>query len=262
MLFEHMTSLDLKEASERGLIAILPIGSIEAHGPHMPLGTDSISAFEIAKRAAEKEEAIVLPPLYYAYVLENRHFPGTISLTAKTLLDLLEEICDEVARNGFKKILIVNGHGGNASLLRVFLRECQAKKKDYVVYAIIAPWEIFDDLASRLSEGRKYGHACEIETSIGLFLFGDHIKMDNVKREARLGKTGLPRGIETAFDWQAYAVDLYVGDPRYATREKGELLVERMVEILVDAIRAIKKDTEVPRLLNEYFQKTSHQCSH
>lgn len=259
MLLEHMTSLDVKEAAERGLIAILPIGSIEVHGPHMPLGTDSISAFEIAKKAAEKEEAVVLPPLYYAYVLENRHFPGTISLTAKTLLTLLEEICDEVARNGFKKILIVNGHGGNASLLRVFLRDSQAKKKDYAVYAVIAPWEVYDDLASKLSEGRKYGHACEIETSIGLYLFGDHIKMDNVKREARLGKTGLPKGVETAFDWQAYAVDLYIGDPRYATKEKGKLLVERMVESLAETIRAIKSDTEVPRLLDEYYRKTYRQ---
>jgi len=256
VLFENMTSPDVKEAAKKGLVAILPVGSVEVHGPHMPLGTDSITAFEIAKRAAEKEEAVVLPPLCYAYVLENRHFPGTVSLTAKTLLAILEEVCDEVARNGFKKILIVNGHGGNNSLLRVFLRDSQAKKKDYVVYAMIEPWAPLNELANKLSEGRTYGHACEIETSIGLYLFGNHIRMDNIKRESKLGKTELPKGIETAFDWQAYAVDLYIGDPRHATKEKGKILVEKMVEYLADAIKTIRTKTEVPRLLDEYYRKT------
>jgi len=76
MLFEHLTSPDVKEASEKGLVAILPVGSVEVHGPHMPTGTDSLIVYNVAKMAAEKEEAVVLPPLYYAYVPENKHFPG------------------------------------------------------------------------------------------------------------------------------------------------------------------------------------------
>jgi creatinine amidohydrolase len=255
MLLEHMTSPDVREAAEKGLIAILPIGSIEVHGPHMPTGTDSITAHEIARRACEKEEAVVLPPLYYAYVPENRHFSGTVSLTAKTLLTLLEEVCDETARNGFKKILIVNGHGGNNAVLRVFLRDSLTKKKDYTLYAMIEPWAPINELAAKLSEGRTFGHACEVETSIGLYLFGDHVKMGNVKREARLGGTGLPKGIETPLDWQAYAIDLYIGDPRHATKEKGKILVDKMIEFLADAIRAIENETEVPRILGEYYEK-------
>lgn len=255
MLLEHMTSPAVKKATENGLVAVLPIGSIEVHGPHMPTGTDSITAHEIARRAAEKEEAVVLPPLYYGYVPENRHFSGTVSLSAKTLLTLLEEVCDEAARNGFKKILIVNGHGGNNALLRVFMRESLTKKKDYVLYAMIEPWAPINELAAKLSEGRTFGHACEIETSIGLHLFGDHIKMGNIKREAKLGSTGLPKGIETPFDWQAYAVELYVGDPRHATKEKGKILVDKIVEFLADAIKTIKNETKVPQILDEYYKK-------
>jgi creatinine amidohydrolase/Fe(II)-dependent formamide hydrolase-like protein len=90
----------------------------------------------------------------------------------KTLLTLLEEVCDEAARNGFKKILIINGHGGNNILLRVFMRDSLTKKKDYVLYAMIEPWAPINELAAKLSEGRTFGHACEIETSIGLHLFG------------------------------------------------------------------------------------------
>jgi creatinine amidohydrolase len=255
MLLEHMTSPDVKEAAEKGLIAILPIGSIEVHGPHMPTGTDSITAHEITRRASEKEPAVVLPPLYYAYVVENRHFPGTVSLTGKTLLTLLEEVCDEAARNGFKKILIVNGHGGNNALLKVFLKDSLTKKKDYTIYAMIEPWAPFPELAAKLSEGRTFGHACEIETSIGLYLFGDHIKMGNIKREAKLGSTGLPKGIETSIDWQAYALDLYIGDPRYATEEKGKILVNKMIEFLADVIRTLKNDAKVPQILDEYYKK-------
>jgi creatinine amidohydrolase len=255
MLFENMTSPDVKEAVEKGLVAMLPIGSIEVHGPHMPTGTDSFVAFRVAEKAAEKEEAVVFPPLYYAYVAENRHFPGTISLTAKTLLSVLEEVCDEIARTGFKKILIVNGHGGNISLLRVFLKECITKKKDYAVYAMIEPWACVGDFAAKLSEGRTFGHACEIETSMGLYLFEDFVKMGNIKRAAKHGSTGMPSGIETSVDWQAYALDLYIGDPRFATKEKGKKLVEKLAEFVADTIKQIKNDANVPRILDDFYKR-------
>jgi len=255
MLYEYLTSLDVEEASKKGLVAILPIGSIEIHGPHMPVGTDSIAVYNIARLAAEKEESVVLPPLYYAYVPENRHSPGAISLTAKTLLSLLEEICDEISRNGFKKILIVNGHGGNTQILRVFLREILTKRKDYVLYAMIDPLFPVRDLISKLSEGRRTGHACEIETSIGLYLFGDKIKMENVKQEAEVGSTHLPKGIETPVDWQAYALQLYLGDPRKATEEKGKIIVDKLVEFLAEAVKKIKQDAEVPRILDDFYRK-------
>lgn len=255
MLYEHLTTLDVEEASKKGLVAILPVGSIEIHGPHMPVGTDSITVYNIAKLAAEKEESVVLPPFYYTYVPENKHFPGTVSLTAKTLLSLLEEVCDEVSRNGFKKILIVNGHGGNTQILKVFLREILNKKKDYVLYGMIEPLFPLRDLISQLSEGRRVGHACELETSIGLYLFGDLIKMENVQHEAEVGSTDLPKGIETSVDWQAYAVQLYLGDPRKATEEKGRIIVDKLVEFLADAIKKIKQDAEVPRILDDFYRR-------
>lgn len=254
MLLEHLTSLDVREASKKGLIAILPVGSVEVHGPHMPIGTDSMTVYNIAKLAAEKEEAVVLPPLYYAYVPENRHFPGTISLTARTLLSLLEEVCDETARNGFKKILIINGHGGNNQILRVFLSDSLAKKKDYTLYAVVNPLAGQRELVEKLSEGRTVGHACELETSVGLYLFGNLVKMGSIKREARIGRTGLPKEVETSVDWQAYATDLYLGDPRLATEEKGRMFVENLVDFLAQAVRMIKQDTNVPNILDDFYR--------
>jgi len=255
MLFEHLTSPDVKEASEKGLVAILPVGSVEVHGPHMPTGTDSLIVYNVAKMAAEKEEAVVLPPLYYAYVPENKHFPGTISLTAKTLLTVLEEACDEIARNGFRKILILNGHGGNNEILRVFLRDSLTKKRDYMLYAMINPWAPLTELVSELTGGRNVGHACEVETSVGLFFFEDLIKMERVKHEAKVGSTQLPHGIETPVDWQAHAVELYLGDPRYATKEKGKMFVEKFIKFLVDALRKIKQESHVPSILDDFYRR-------
>ncbi|MEM1558009.1 MAG: creatininase family protein [Thermoproteota archaeon] len=254
MLWECLTSPGIKEAVDKKLIAVLPIGSVEIHGPHMPTGTDSLTIREIVIKAVEKEPAIVLPTLYYAYVPENRHFPGTISLSARTILAVIEEICEEVSRNGFKKILIVNGHGGNSNLLRVFLRESLHKEKDYVIYALIEPWASLKEVAEKICESKMIGHACELETSMGLFLFENLIKMENVKREARIGSTSLD-GIETPVDWQAYALDLYTGDPRPATKEKGKILVEKLVDFIADAIRRIKYDEKVPEILDDFYKR-------
>jgi len=255
MLWERMNSLELKAAASDGLVAVLPVGSVETHGPHMPLGTDTLTIYMISERAAEIEPAVVLPPLCYAYVLENRHFPGTISLSAETLLKLLEEVCDEVARNGFRKVFVVNGHGGNNDILRVFMRESLTERKGYSIYAMIDPWAPIGDLASKLSEGRVVGHACELETSLGLYLFEELVRVENVKQEASTGGTGLPSGIESPVDWQAYATQLYLGDPRLATKEKGRALVERTVGFLVDALRRIKQDVNIPRVLDEFYSK-------
>jgi creatinine amidohydrolase/Fe(II)-dependent formamide hydrolase-like protein len=97
------------------------------------------------------------------------------------------------------------------------------------------------------------GHACELETSAGLYLFGNLVKMGSIKREAKVGSTGLPKEIETSVDWQAYATYLYLGDPRLATEEKGRMLVENLVDFLAKAIRIIKQDTNVPSILDDFY---------
>jgi len=86
-------------------------------------------------------------------------------------------------------------------------------------------------IINKMFEGKRIGHACELETSLGLYLFEDLIKMENVKQEAVVGGTYLPKEIETSVDWQAYAIQLYLGDPRKATKEKGKIIVDKMVEV-------------------------------
>ena len=138
MNWEYLRSDEMKEAIEKsGGLCVLPLGCLEKHGNHLPLGTDSLEGRTAVEMAAELEYAVVFPTgMWFGDVMGahsriNPKDPGFIGLNPHTLLTVLEELCDEIARNGFRKILICNSHGGNKPLLSFFLR-CQGyKQKNY-----------------------------------------------------------------------------------------------------------------------------------
>ena len=113
---------------------MLPFGIIEKHGPQLPLGTDLINVRYAVTHAVEQEYAVVFPEYYFGQIFEARHEPGTMAYSAKMQLELLQETTDEMGRNGCKKIVIVNGHGGNNHLLPFFAQSQMAAPHDYVVY--------------------------------------------------------------------------------------------------------------------------------
>ncbi len=136
MLWEEIRSGEFKKAIENAAgVCAVPIGCMEAHGNHLPVGTDAIEAAAIAKRAAEKESVCVFPTIYFGEKSGAGEFPGTIILSHALLFQLLGEICDEIGRNGFKKIIIVNGHGGNMYMLKNFVRGVLQKRKPYLVFS-------------------------------------------------------------------------------------------------------------------------------
>ena len=133
--WEELTADDFRHAVEQAKgTCILPIGILEKHGPHLPLGTDLLNVRYAALHAAEKEYAVVFPEYYFGQIFEAKHEPGTIAYSRSIQLNLLQETTDEMARNGCKKVLIVNGHGGNESLLPYFAQSQLDKPHDYVVY--------------------------------------------------------------------------------------------------------------------------------
>lgn len=252
MRFEESTYLDIKRAAEEGYVAAIPLGSLEVHGPHLPVGIDGIVAHRIALEVAKREKVVVLPPLFYAYVPENRHFPGTVSLTAPTLLTLLREVCSELERMGFRKILIINGHGGNVAPLRVFLREWLWRGRS-CVYAVTAPWSLAADVIERVRESRVTGHACEVETSIALYVVPELVRTDRIPRgEAETGPSSVVEGAETPVDWVAYAVHGFVGEPSKASHEKGEAIFSRIVERVAEIVRRIREDRLCEETLSRY----------
>ena len=135
MNWEEATSPDFASAREScGGVCLLPMGVLEKHGTHLPLGTDGLSAHELCVRAATRESAMVFPEYYFGSIAEARQHPGTVALPFALILDLLEAVCDEISRNGFKKIILVNAHGGNTSLLDALSLTMLKKQKDYMVY--------------------------------------------------------------------------------------------------------------------------------
>src|SRR5580658_7166221 len=133
--WEELTAADFREGIHRSQgTCLLPFGILEKHGPHLPLGTDLLDVRYAALHAAEEEYAVVFPEYYFGQIAEARHEPGTMAYSRTLQLSLLQETTDEMARNGCKKVLIVNGHGGNDSLLPYFAQSQLAKPHDYVVY--------------------------------------------------------------------------------------------------------------------------------
>ena len=252
MRWELATARELDEMRKEG-VCIIPIGSLEKHGEHLPLGNDALVAHKIALMAAEKEPVVVLPPLFFTYTKEMKNLTGAISLETDLLLRLLENLCDEVARNGFRKIILLNAHGGNTNILRVFLQHIVDKGKDYVVY--LPPIWLDPDVIREVRETSETGHACEIETSVSLYLFPELCRMERVPEgfsSSRKDYDVSPAA--TSVDWFASYPNAYVGDARKASAEKGRRIVEAQVERLVELIRKVKRDQKVPGKMREFYE--------
>src|SRR5262249_3981207 len=135
--WEELTADDFRQAIHQSKgTCLLPFGILEKHGPHLPLGTDLLNVRYASLHAAEQEFVVVFPEYYFGQIFEAKHEPGTVAYSMELQLKLLQETTDEMARNGCKKVIIVNGHGGNEHLLPYFAQAQMASAKDYVVYVL------------------------------------------------------------------------------------------------------------------------------
>ncbi|MGQ9513716.1 MAG: creatininase family protein [Thermoproteota archaeon] len=263
MRWEELTWVDFPKAvkSSKG-VCILTLGVLEKHGNHLPLGTDVLNVHKLACLAAEKESAVVFPQYYFGQIYEAQHMQGTIAIKPQLMLELLENVCDEIGRNGFRKILIVNGHGGNISMLDFFLQLMLYRKKNYVVY--LAGWWPHkpedQEYYRKLMETKEHGHACECETSYSLANFPELVKMNLIPKRAghSLDRLKHLENIRTPLDWFARYPDHYAGDARPASKEKGEKLKEKWVEHLVRIIKIVKDDETLPALYEQFFSRIEH----
>jgi creatinine amidohydrolase len=258
--WDELTASDWPTALERSSrTCILPIGILEKHGPHAPIGSDLIHVREWSARAARQEYAVVFPDYFYGQINEARQQPGTFSLPPTMVLDLLQATTDEIGRNGFHRIVIVNGHGGNPQLLRYFIQSQLGKRHDYVVYL----FDPADDPAvtEKVKQMRKSDpagdmHAGERETSTLLYLRPDLVKMDRATQESGANQKRLSTpDLYTAIRWYAGFPNHYAGEGAKATRELGQVLTEARIEALVRALRTVKADTKSLELQKEYYDR-------
>lgn len=256
--WEELTGPDFVAAIQKSQgVCLLPIGILEKHGPHLPIGNDLINVRYTSLHAAEQEYAVVFPEYYFGQIFEARHEPGTVAYSARLQFELLGETADEMARNGCKKVLIVNGHGGNVHLLPFFAQAQLASPRHYVVYIYQPHLEVPGRPALR---DKVDSHAGESETSHTMIARPDLVHQDRAKNEsgADLNRVHLPPGVYTAIWWYAKFPEHYAGDGSLATRELGEFDMKTAVREVADVIRAVKADEDSPRLQKEFFEKSGH----
>ena len=264
MLWEELTAQDFKAGIGKSKgVCVLPIGVLEKHGDHLPLGMDMFMVNAVAKKAAEKAPVIVFPYYFFGQIAEARHQPGCIAPSHRLMMDSLLEMCDEIHRNGFKKILILSGHGGNRHFLPFFAKMFPAINRQYAVY-IYNGYEIEEeqrkDIESRSGIAKMGDHGGFLETSLLMFLRPELVHLKRVKVEESVSLDRLKNlkdnNIYTGFNWYANYPHHFAGDPSAAKPEYGELIFDILVSNAVKIIETVKADDVSLNLIKECNSKS------
>jgi creatinine amidohydrolase len=258
--WEELTAPDFLQALQiaKGTCA-LPFGIVEKHGPAGPLGTDLINVRYTTLLAAREEYTIVFPEYYFGQIFEARHQPGTIAYSTHLQLELLQETVSEMARNGCQKIVIVNGHGGNNSLLQYFTQIQLDSPKPYTVYVTSSLSGQGMPAAAAPSRPGVDGHAGEGEISNvmasrpGLA----HPERSSSESGADQKRLDLPEGVSTGIGWYARFPNHYQGDSAGATAARGDAATKAAAVRIASVIRSIKSDEIGPMLQKEFFEKAA-----
>lgn len=249
--YEEFTWPEIREAVAQNRVAVLPVGTIEQHGPHLPLITDVLTATEMSRRAVEQipSEAVLMPPVFYAFNEHHLDFPGTISVRGETFIQYVSDIGRSLAHHGFRRILIVNGHGSNVPYLDIAARNIS---NETAAIAAMVPWWnlVPKDLFKQLRESEYPGgmaHGCELETSVLLHLRGDLVQMDKAERDMPVQRSEYfywdlqsPSPVFFQEFFSRYSKTGTLGDPTKATVAKGQQFVDAVVVRLVEVIRDLR----------------------
>ena len=253
MLFAASAYADINREADNRII-LLPLGAIEQHGPHLSVSTDLDIVSRIAHDAEDrmKEDILLCPALPFGSSDHHSSFGGAISLSPDLYVKVIVNLVQSFVGNGFRRIVLLNGHGGNITpvkqALAILSKQFDATAQPYI--ALATYWELAGKVFSGEPpmESAALSHACEYETSLMLHLFPGKVWMDKVKRAVRPESNGYTgweddepyRGI-TIFKQTAYISDNgSSGEPRKGTAEKGKHLFEQASNALVEFLHAFK----------------------
>jgi len=252
--YGEMTWPEVRDAARSGRVAVVPIATIEDHGPHLPVDTDLRLCRAVCEAAvaAAPERAVLVPGINHGFSPHHMDFPGPITIGAHTLIDYGVDVCSSLVRHGFERVLIVNGHGSNAPFVDVIARLVVVGTG--ALAASVSYWNApgVREEAERLRESDAVGgmnHACEFETSAYLALRPELVDMSKARRELSHRPsanywTDLVAGdgpLAMMEPWSALSESGVMGDPTKATAEKGRRLLAaaaRGVVVLIDELRA------------------------
>jgi creatinine amidohydrolase len=252
MLLAKMTYEQVDAAMADGKTVILPVGSTEVHGAHLPVDIDINIPYNIAQLAAERTGDLVAPPINYGYnERESREFAGTYSARTFSFYNYVFDICSSFSRSGFRRVFVLNGHGGNTTLIQHMMRDLEAVD---ATVACATWWELAKDtlMAVRDTPHGGMNHACEMETSAALYLDPEHVDMSRAVKDMSMEdwyQTDLTRVDSVAgrgpvymlLPFRRYTQVGVMGDPTVATRDKGHAMINASVDHLAEFLTLFRE---------------------
>ncbi|MEM7595523.1 MAG: creatininase family protein [Cyanobacteria bacterium P01_A01_bin.83] len=250
--FPYLTWKEIEQMpNKENVVIIQPIGAIEQHGHHLPLAVDAaISLGVIGKALGQLDTTIpayALPCLYYGKSNEHQGFPGTISLSATTLLSVIKEMAVSIYQAGFRKLVLMNSHGGQPQIMEIAARDLHQEQPDFAVFPLFT-WRVPHNAAQMLTpQEQEYGiHAGDAETSIMLSLLPEQVQMEQAVKEY---PQGLPEASlldmegQLPFSWltKELSTSGVMGDATVATKAKGDRILQSVAEGWVQVIQDIYK---------------------
>jgi creatinine amidohydrolase len=257
-----LSSTDFRELDKEKTLALLPIGSMEQHGPHLPVATDTFSALALVEGICDQIDEIPtvqLPIIWCSRSNEHADFPGTITLSHDTFVHLVQDISASVAAAGFRKLVIVNWHGGNTGLLTSILRDI--RQSTGLMVFLLDGLHLLGAFKKPWQEGVSFDyHAERTETSIMLAKHPEKVKrMDysNLGSDLKRGKISrlfkdnqhlMPEGglAQVAWTTNDLSEDGVIGSPAGATPEDGEWVLQKAIDLGSAAMREIAAFTYEP----------------
>jgi creatinine amidohydrolase len=252
--YGELTWPEVKEASKERVV-VVPVGTLEDHGFHLPLNTDALIVETVCRKAVETvpDEALLMPTQVHGYSPHHMDFPGPITIRGTVFLEYMLDIVRSLAHHGFRRVLMVNGHGSNSSWLENAARMSIVEMPS-ILCATVNWWAI-PEVAQKVSEMRDSerggtSHACELETSLMLAIRPDLVRMDKTVRDMRPTESKYfppwdfyyPSGaVRMMRHWSTLSDSGVMGDPTVASAEKGEAWLNAAVQGLAGIIRDYRK---------------------
>ena len=262
-LYQHYSWPELRQIVDQQPVVILPIGSVEDHGHHLPLDTDNFLISNICEEAAKRAggEILLLPLVPYGFETHHMDFPGTIDIGIEHLLHFVTDITRSVAHHGFRRILIADGHGSNMPILELAARRTNVETES-VCACFIWPSLALETIQKVRTSGKGgMAHAGELETSVYLHIDSSKVDMTNAHRDLNMPHSdfmwldlveGSP--VNLMEHWSSFSKTGVHGDPALADPEKGEVIFEAVVTRFLELVREFKNRPD-PKRTDHHIEK-------
>lgn len=241
MKFQEMTAFEINDIDREKVLVILPIAAVEQHGPHMPTGTDNFLCTGLAEALEQSmpDKVLLAPTQWLGASAHHLRIGATLDSSLEVYIETLMGMARSVLNDGFRRILLLNGHGGNIDPMRVALRRIQNEYVDRLLTAACY-WDVADELIKQSLDGahKFVGHACEFETSMLMHLRPELVKLELVKDAGELITDNLG-GVYISRDLRQRTAEGCTGRPDLASAEKGRMLFAGILEALVETVDSL-----------------------